>query len=201
MISFRWSVLDEGRFSIEIKTPVTKSGTLFRFTAAIYSLGLDIDSGDVETLEDEYGPYASDRFELRLSHEIKNPDPMDVLNRLGNLMENLIRRDDSPEALLQEKGIKPPGRAWFFESPPTIVFQDHHDLNQTEFYLESLNRRGLLFHVTRILAMENINIIRGTIRSSLSGTAEDSLFLQYDGKELGHELSMKLENLIVNSDR
>lgn len=200
MISFSWSVNGTRNFSITIRTSVTRVGTLNRFVSAIYALGLDIESGTVDTLDEGDGLVSSDSFELHVSDEIRNPDPMDFLNRLGVLMENLIHEESSPEALLIEKGIKAPGKTWFFESPPVLVFEDHPELEMTEFYFESINRRGLLYHLTLILAQENIEIIRGKIGSDEWGNAIDTLYLQYQGGILGPELSKRLERLISRGE-
>ncbi len=199
MISFSWVKIDNQSFQIEIKTPVVRVGTLYRLTAAIYILGLDIVTGDVDTIEENGQLFSMDRFLIRILDPGSRDQLMDFTANLGFLMDSIIREDQNPDVLLAERNIKLPEVKSFFEVAPEIVFQDHPEENCTEFYVEALGRRGFLFHLTRTLASENVNILKGTIRTADSGQAEDTFLLQYNDQPLGKQLSEKIEKLILGS--
>ncbi|HNE23236.1 MAG TPA: hypothetical protein PLG78_08715, partial [Leptospiraceae bacterium] len=104
MISFSWTALSEHIFEIRIKTPVTRVGTLYRLTAAIYVLGLDIVSGTVDTAHEHGEEYADDTFLLRPSSDGETSFAY-YSARVGVLMETLIRNEKDPDDLLRERNI------------------------------------------------------------------------------------------------
>ncbi|HNN61232.1 MAG TPA: ACT domain-containing protein, partial [Leptospiraceae bacterium] len=185
MISFSWTALSEHIFEIRIKTPVTRVGTLYRLTAAIYVLGLDIVSGTVDTAHEHGEEYADDTFLLRPSSDGETSFAY-YSARVGVLMETLIRNEKDPDDLLRERNINPPDIRFLFEALPEITFRDIPDRKVTEFNITSQNRTGLLFHITRIFAEEGISILRGTIKSE-EDTAKDRFFLQQQGECISEE--------------
>ncbi len=202
MISFSWTQLSGNLVELEIKTPVVRTGTLYRLTAAIYVLGLDIVEGDVDTLEEEGILYSQDRFLLQLADPQNRHDKnlQEHSSKLGILMETMLVQNRDPDEIFVEQGVIPPTRNFFFESPPEILFQDHRESNETQFYIETVNRTGLLFQLTRLLYREEINIVRATIRTTPFGTAEDTFYLQYGDSVLGQLLSRHLESLILGKN-
>ncbi len=195
MISFSWTALSEHIFEIRIKTPVTRVGTLYRLTAAIYVLGLDIVSGTVDTADEHGEEYADDTFLLRPSSDGETSFAY-YSARVGVLMETLIRNEKDPDDLLRERNINPPDIRFLFEALPEITFRDIPDRKVTEFNITSQNRTGLLFHITRIFAEEGISILRGTIKSE-EDTAKDRFFLQQQGECISEESKSRLSAKIT----
>lgn len=198
MISFGWEQVSQDQFTVRIKTPVVRVGTLYRLTAAIYVLGLDIVSGIVDSVTEEGMLLSNDEFLLRFPDQKKDSGVLnESVMQLGVIMETLLGKEIDPDILLAERNIKPPEPILFFESQPDIVFQDHLSNQCTEFYIEVVDRRGLLFHLTRNLAKMNINILKADIRAAPGGMAEDTFYLQYNEKPLGMELSKQIEHAIL----
>lgn len=198
MVSFSWSMLDDGTIEVWIRTPVTRIGTLHRLTAAIFVLGLDIVSGDVDTVEENGETFSQDRFVLQGSPRLSSNRSMaEYSAQLGFLMETLLSREIDPDEMLKERNISPPEKKLFFDTKPELVFQDHEELGYTQFYIETISRTGLLFHLTRTIFKEGLNIFRATIRTTSYGTAEDTFYLQYNDGILGPEISKHLEEQIL----
>lgn len=198
MVSFSWTMLEDGTVDVQIRTPVTRIGTLHRLTAAIFVLGLDIVSGDVDTLEENGETFSQDRFILQRSSRLSSDRSMaEYSAQLGFLMETLLSREIDPDEILKEKNISPPEKSLFFDTEPELVFQDHEESGYTQFYIETINRTGLLFHLTRTIFHEGLNIFRATIRTTSYGSAEDTFFLQYNDGILGPEISKHLEEQIL----
>ncbi|MCE9596781.1 MAG: hypothetical protein K8S54_02340 [Spirochaetia bacterium] len=195
MISFSWTALSENIFEIRIKTPVTRIGTVYRLTAAIYILGLDIISGSVDTVHEDGEEFADDTFLLRPAADGET-DFAFFSARVGVLMETLIRNEKDPDDLLRERQLEPPNIHFLFDAQPNIQFRDLPEGNQTEFSITSQNRTGLLFHLTRIFAEEEISIIRGTIKSE-HDTAKDRFFVQQNGTTISPETRVRLVERIT----
>lgn len=197
-MQFSWEKLDPVTIQIEIQTPVTRIGTLYRLTAAILITDLDILSGDVQTITDEGGTeVAVDRFVLR-SLFGGPQSPPDVPAKLGVLMETLLQEEADPDQILQNAKQKIPAVSGFLEGSPEIVFEHDDREKMTTFYIETISRQGLLFHLSRILYQFEIDIKRADIRTDANGTAQDTFKLQYKGNVLGDHLSKELERVIID---
>lgn len=200
MINFSWTQEEDGSYRLSVRTPVTTSGTLYRLTAAIYMVGLDILSGDIRTVREGDIEYSEDIFLLMPDGSTGQDLSGEISARLGILMESLLSENADPDRMLEENGIRVSPLITFFDNAPEIVFEDLPDKLETRFYIETVNRRGLLYHLTRILAREQINIVSGKVRTSAQGRAEDLLHLQYRGRALGEELAGKIETHIVRGE-
>ena len=190
MVSFSWTALSDRFFEIRIKTPVTRVGTLHRLTAAIYVLGLDIISGTVDTIQEAGEEFTDDIFLLQPSLEGESNFAY-YSARVGVLMETLLRNEKDPDDLLRERHIQPPNFEFLFSEAPEITFQDVPDKSMTVFHLTSQNRTGLLFHLTRLFAEEEVSILRGTIKSE-SDLAVDRFFLQQNQSCVSDECKARL---------
>lgn len=192
MISFSWTAVSPNVFQIHIKTPVVRVGTLHRLAAAMYILGLNVESGDVDTVTESGVEMSDDRFVLSSP---RGQSAAETSARLGVLMEALLRGEKEPDVLFAEHNTQPPDPRDFFETRPDILFQP--DGAFTQFYFESADRRGLLLHLTRSLAKLGINIVKAKIRSSPFGAAQDTFYLQFGGAPLSEKMSRNLENAIL----
>ena len=192
---FSWSRESPSKFRIRVVTPEVRSGTFLRLVAAIYLLHFDVVEGDLHTGFSEDGAaYSEDEFLVEALGEAADPA------RLGLLMESLLREADPPAELFTAHGLVPPERRSFFEAPPEIVCDDMPDGSETQFYIEALGRRGLLFHLASVIANRGINIVRGAVRTDQGGNAQDTLYLTRDGHAIGREEAAQLERDILGED-
>lgn len=199
MIHFAWSVIDDHRFQIQVRTPVTRVGTLHRLTAAIYVLGMDVISGNVLTEADsESGDLVSlDNFVLRSANPDRVHFPLhDLTTKLGVLMETVLQKDLEPASILSEHKVEAPNPAQLFGEEHSIRFEQAPDGRMTRMFVESPDRPGLLYHITQVLARENVNVWSAVILTNDRGTTEDSFYLQADGAALSDVRRQALEGAI-----
>lgn len=191
---FSWSREGSGRFRVRVVTPEIRAGTFLRLVTAIYLLHFDVIEGQLATVQDDEGAYSEDEFVVEAVGEAADP------TRLGLLMESLLGETHSPSELIREHGLQPPEPRSFFEAPPEIVFDDMPDGSETQFYIEALGRRGLLFHLASVIAGHGINIVRGTVRTDEVGNAQDTFYLTQEGRAIGRDLAEVLERDIMGQD-
>lgn len=198
MISFSWSPTGPQQFLLEVRTPVIRIGTLYRLTAAIYDAGLDIFSGDINTIDIDGEPYSSDRFFLR-KVEGHSAEVDDSGHQLGVLMETLLSDRIDPQEFLLEHGKKIPGAADLLNESPELVFEQSKDKSETRMYIEAFGRTGFLLHLSRVLYLEGLNILSATIRTTHAGIAQDFFHIQDNGSALSDERCRHLASLILGT--
>lgn len=185
--SFSWHALDERSFQINIKTPATDVGTLYRLTAAIYTLGLDIQQGQVQTIVDDSGQvYSEDNFLLQIrpgAENRKSSHPLinEVSARLGQLMETMLTVDFNIEEYLVNLNCKPPALQASMQDDFSLDFINHKDDAYTAMTLRTGDRPGLLFKIARVLTELGISIFQATILTTDQHKAEDHFYLKKDG--------------------
>lgn len=195
MIKFAWEGLDPGRYRVQIQTPATGEGTLYRLTAAIYVSGLDIESGEILTVHDGGELYSADEFVLRYAGPPEEAAGV-IARDLGLLMETLLDSETDVAGIFRDRGVTPPDTLKYFDVPPEVLFENGEE--ETRFYIETENRAGLLYNLTALLAREKINIVSGTIQTLPSGRAEDNFYLQHNGGPLSSRQSQRIADSIHN---
>jgi UTP:GlnB (protein PII) uridylyltransferase len=195
VIKFAWEGLDPGRYRVQIQTPAIREGTLYRLTAAIYVSGLDIESGEILTVQDDGELYSADEFVLRYAGPVEEAAGV-IARDLGLLMETMLDSETDVAGIFSDRGVTPPDTLKYFDVPPEVLFENNED--ETRFYIETENRTGLLHNLAALLARENINIVSGTIQTLPSGRAEDNLYLQYQGGPLSPVQSQRIADSIHN---
>jgi len=172
--------------SLTIRTDSTEIGTLFRIIACLYVLKMDILSGEVQTLEENGKSYTYDRFLVKsLSPE------NDSAFELGVLMDSLFTRYEDIHKILKSYDLRDPDPQIFFEGNFEFIFMDDPQTSTTCFYMESRNARGLLYHVTRILMKNKIDIVSAKIETdSVANLAMDRFYIR---DENGQPLSRNPE--------
>lgn len=201
MVRFSWTREGENKFRIRIRTSAIQEGTFHRLTVAIYALRYNILSGRLDTVEENGEVLTDDELLLEKSPERTGaPEPADDATGLGVLMESLLREEKDPQELLEEKNMKLPGPALFFEASPEMIFVDLPEADLTQFYLETYSRRGLLCHLSRVLSQRKINIIRAEISTNENGQTEDTFYLQQMNHKLEREMIRDLEKAIRGND-
>ncbi|WCL49808.1 hypothetical protein [Leptospira sp. GIMC2001] len=168
--------------SISIRTDTTEIGTLFRITACLYALKMDIISGEILTITENGKEYTLDTFLIRSEDE-----NADSAFQLGVLMDTVFSKHEDMESLLSSYEITEPPLDIFFKENPEFIFTDDPESDSTCFYLESGTGRGLLYHITKVLMNNEVNVLAGNIETdSTEGRARDTFYLKdKEGKPFG----------------
>lgn len=194
MIDFSYKK-ENDNISIGIKTDSTEVGTLFRITTCLYALKMDIISGEILTIEENGKYYTLDTFLIHSEDENAN-----AAFQLGVLMDSVFSTQEDIAKLLENYHLTEPPVELFFKENPEFIFTDDEESGTTCFYLESGSGRGLLYHITRILMNNHVDVIAGKIETdSLLGRAKDTFYLKdRNGKPFGNsELVEKLRREIL----
>lgn len=198
MIRFSWSLIADDRFHVQVRTPVTRIGTLHRLCAAIYVFGLDIVSGNVMTEEEDGAPVAHDNFILRLANAPVNEYSIyETTGKLGGLMEALLDDSRDPSEILKQNAMPEPRTDHFFDERSRLSFEEVRGKNLTRMHIEVADRTGLLYHVTRSLAAESINIWSAMILTTDTGLAEDTFYIQFQDAPLTAERQETLRSRVT----
>jgi UTP:GlnB (protein PII) uridylyltransferase len=173
MIDFSYKK-DADLIELSIRTDATKIGTLFRIVACLFVLKMDILSGEVQTIEEGGILYTLDNFTVRSLDE-----NADSAFQLGVLMDTAFSKYEDATKLLEEYNLGEPDPKLFFKDNFEFIFTDDPETNTTCFYMESKNARGLLYHITRILMKNQINIISAKVETnSESNLAMDRFYIR-----------------------
>lgn len=182
MIDFQYKTLDD-EILVTLKTDVTEIGTFHRMASIIFLLGWDIISGEILTVNENGVDFAIDT--LRLKSETNQISKKAV--EIGLMMDTIFSKRKGIEELFQTHEYKPPFIKNFFRERAELIFQDEPTRNQTCFYIEADSGRGLLYHVTKVLLENRINIISGMIDTDkITQRARDTFYLvDHEGKMFG----------------
>ncbi len=196
MKSFSCTVAGDRELILEIRTSSIQEGTLFRLSAAIYSLGLDIYSGDIDTVHENDDMFSWFRFVLRTMVDGSVRKLSEIGLKLGILMEAVLSKEQDPEDLIRLNGKDVPLPGTFFASGVEVLFDENPERKETTLYLEAPDRPGLLFTISRLLFRHQINIVSATLRSTAGGHARDLFHLRYQGDLLSPEMVEELSGFL-----
>lgn len=191
---FSWASEGGQRYRVRVRTPEVRAGTFYRLVAAIYLLHFDVIEGELATIVQDGTEYSEDEFLVEAVGAASDPA------RLGLLMESLLGEGTAPAELFEANGVSAPETRSFFEATPEIVFAENPEGTQTEFYIEALGRRGLLYHLASVIAGRGINIVGATVRTDEAGNACDTFYLSRDGRAIDTVECSALENAILGKD-
>ena len=106
---------------------------------------------------------------------------------IGLMMDTIFSKRKGLDELFQNHEYKPPFVKNFFRERAELIFQDEPVKNQTCFYIEADSGRGLLYHVTKVLLENKINILSGTIETDkITQRANDTFYLvDHEGNMFG----------------
>lgn len=182
MIDFQYKTLD-GEILVTLKTDITEMGTFHRMATVIYLLGWDIISGEILTISEGGVDYAIDTLRLRADSIQGNNKAIEI----GLMMDAIFSKRKGLEELFQNHESKTPIVKNFFRERAELIFQDEPANNQTCFYIEADSGRGLLYHVTKVLFENKINILSGKIDTDkITQRANDTFYLvDHEGKMFG----------------
>jgi UTP:GlnB (protein PII) uridylyltransferase len=172
MIEFQYKTLDE-EILVTLKTNITEIGTFHRMATVIYTLGWSILSGEISTTHENGIEFAIDTLKLKTSETNSNKAV-----EIGILMDSIFSKKTNLEELLSKYEFKKPYVKDFFREKAELIFEDDENLKQTCFYIEADSGRGLLYHLTKVLAENKINIISGKIETDkITSRAMDTFYL------------------------
>ncbi|MBP9886514.1 MAG: hypothetical protein KBF93_09475 [Leptospiraceae bacterium] len=182
MIDFQYKTLDD-EILVTLKTDVTEIGTFHRMASVIYLLGWDIISGEILTVSENGIEYAIDTLRLKSETNLGNKKAVEI----GLMMDTIFSKRKGLDELFQNHEYKPPFVKNFFRERAELIFQDEPVKNQTCFYIEADSGRGLLYHVTKVLLENKINILSGTIETDkITQRANDTFYLvDHEGNMFG----------------
>ena len=173
MIDFHYKTLDD-EILVTLKTDVTEIGTFHRMASVIFLLGWDIISGEILTVTENGIEYAIDT--LRLKSESNQGTKKAV--EIGLMMDAIFSKRKGLEELFQNHEFRVPVVKNFFRERAELIFKDEPGKKQTCFYIEADSGRGLLYHVTKVLLENKINILSGIIETDkITQRAKDTFYL------------------------
>lgn len=183
MIDFQYKTLDD-EILVTLKTDVTEIGTFHRMASVIYLLGWSIISGEILTVNENGIEFAIDTLKLKAETNTGAKKAVEI----GIMMDTIFSKRKGLEEIFQNYESKPPVIKNFFRERAELIFQDEPSKNQTCFYIEADSGRGLLYHVTKVLLENRINIISGIIETDkITQRAKDTFYLvDHEGKMFGN---------------
>lgn len=176
MIEFQYKTLDE-EILVTLKTNITEIGTFHRMATVVYTLGWNILSGEISTIQENGIEYAIDTLKLKSITGTNSKKAVEI----GILMDSIFSKKNNLEEFLSKYEFKQPYVKDFFREKAELIFEDDETLKQTCFYIEADSGRGLLYHLTKVLAENQINIISGKIETDkITSRAKDTFYLLDD---------------------
>ncbi len=198
MLQFECYPTNENQIFLKIKTDHTEEGTLYRLSAALFFLGMDIIKGEIKTIIDEVKKqtYSEDIFILRAINQ--NFSFNEFTYQLGILMDALLDRNQDPEELLLNLKIhreKIPTLKEFIEAGFEYVIDEIPGKKQIYFYFETSDRPGLLLAISKFFFEQKINVINAEIETERQ-IAKDIFYLQFKEPSTKKILKDEIENLL-----
>lgn len=192
MIQFECYPQSNKNIFLKILTDHTEEGTLYRLATAIFCLDLDIFSGEIKTISQDGQFFSEDTFILRSSSE--NYKMNDFAYRLGYLMESLLNREQEPNEILKNITQRtPPTLEEIFKSGFEYIIDEIPEKKQIYFYIEAIDRPGLLMMISKFLYEKHINIIEAKIETTYNSIAQDVFYLEYKDENTKLILKNELE--------
>lgn len=192
MIQFECYPQSNKNIFLKIITDHTEEGTLYRLATAIFCLDLDIFSGEIKTISRDGQFFSEDTFILRSSNE--NYKINDFSYRLGYLMESLLNREQEPNEILKNITKRtPPTLEEIFKSGFEYIIDEIPEKKLLYFYIEAIDRPGLLMMISKFLYENHINIIEAKIETTYNNIAQDVFYLEYKDENTKLRLKNELE--------
>ncbi|EMY77332.1 ACT domain protein [Leptospira weilii serovar Ranarum str. ICFT] len=201
MIHFHYKEKD-GFYTVTLKTSETAPGTLHKMVKAMFFMGWEIVSGDIETIEEKGHPYSYDIFTLRSDET----DSKIKASKLGVLMSSVFTDDFALEEIIHHSSEIDIRNTYHLGADSKLEFKDIESGAKTKFSLEAPDRKGLLYFVTGVLKENGINIHSATIRTDRTGNRAQDTFILSDtkgggfaGSSLEDRVSRNILEISLNS--
>ncbi|MDI7209627.1 ACT domain-containing protein [Leptospira santarosai] len=201
MIHFHYKEND-GFYTVTLKTSETAPGTLHKMVKAMFFMGWEIVSGDIETIEEEGRFYSYDIFMLRSDET----DSKIKASKLGVLMSSVFTDDFALEEMIHHSSEVDLRNTYHLSPDSKLEFENIELGTKTKFTLEAPDRKGLLYFVTGVLKENGINIHSATIRTDRTGNRAQDTFILSDtkgggfaGSSLEDRVSRNILEISLNS--
>ncbi|MDI7190610.1 ACT domain-containing protein [Leptospira santarosai] len=201
MIHFHYKEND-GFYTVTLKTSETAPGTLHKMVKAMFFMGWEIVSGDIETIEEEGRFYSYDIFMLRSDET----DSKIKASKLGVLMSSVFTDDFVLEEMIHHSSEVDLRNTYHLSPDSKLEFENIELGTKTKFTLEAPDRKGLLYFVTGVLKENGINIHSATIRTDRTGNRAQDTFILSDtkgggfaGSSLEDRVSRNILEISLNS--
>lgn len=180
MIQFHYKEND-GLYTVTLKTSETAPGTLHKMVKAMFFMGWEIVSGDIETIEENGQLFSYDVFTLKSDET----DSKIKASKLGILMSSVFTEDSALEEIIHHSSEIDLRNTYHLSTDSKLEFNDIEMGTKTKFTLEAPDRKGLLYFVTGVLKENGINIYSATIRTDRTGNRAQDTFILSDVKGSG----------------
>ncbi|AYV56083.1 ACT domain-containing protein [Leptospira kmetyi] len=180
MIQFHYKEND-GLYTVTLKTSETAPGTLHKMVKAMFFMGWEIVSGDIETIEENGQFFSYDVFTLKSDET----DSKIKASKLGILMSSVFTEDSALEEIIHHSSEIDLRNTYHLSTDSKLEFNDIEMGTKTKFTLEAPDRKGLLYFVTGVLKENGINIHSATIRTDRTGNRAQDTFILSDVKGAG----------------
>ncbi|TGK28125.1 ACT domain-containing protein [Leptospira gomenensis] len=180
MIQFHYKEND-GLYTVTLKTSETAPGTLHKMVKAMFFMGWEIVSGDIETIEEKGQLFSYDVFTLKSDET----DSKIKASKLGILMTSVFTEDSALEELIHHSSEIDLRNTHHLSNDSKLEFEDIESGSKTKLYLEAPDRKGLLYFITGVLKENGVNIHSAKIRTDRSGNRAQDTFVLTDSKGTG----------------
>ncbi|MBM9579068.1 ACT domain-containing protein [Leptospira sp. 201903070] len=180
MINFHYKE-ENGLYTVTLKTSETAPGTLHKMVKAMFFMGWEIVSGDIQTIEEKGQLFSYDVFTLKS----EETDSKIKASKLGILMSSVFTEDSALEEIIHHSSEIDLRNTHHLSNDSKLDFEDIEGGNRTKLYLEAPDRKGLLYFVTGVLKENGINIHSATIRTDRTGNRAQDTFVLSDSKGTG----------------
>ncbi|PJZ57061.1 ACT domain-containing protein [Leptospira barantonii] len=201
MIQFHYKEND-GLYTVTLKTSETAPGTLHKMVKAMFFMGWEIVSGDIETIQENGQFFSYDVFTLKS----EETDSKIKASKLGILMSSVFTEDSALEEIIHHSSEIDLRNTYHLSTDSKLEFNDIEMGTKTKFTLEAPDRKGLLYFVTGVLKENGINIHSATIRTDRTGNrAQDTFILSdvkgsgFSGTSLEDRVSRNILEISLNS--
>jgi len=191
---FELSCVEKGsEYLLKLTLLENRKGIIYRVTAVLFAHGWDILEANFEILS---GGTVKDVFLIRSFHNssMDNLNLSKIENDLHKLFEKNLAVIDYLESFPNLPLLKPS------ERPPSIQIFNPTSIDSTVLDIRTADRPGLLFEISQLLYLFDIDIVSVTAKSE-DGQVRDSFLLRQDAsdrltEDLMEKIKIGLQKLI-----
>ncbi|MBK8395239.1 MAG: hypothetical protein IPL26_08340 [Leptospiraceae bacterium] len=184
---------DKGNFSylLKIKVSLNEKGIIYKVTSVLFAHGWNIEEAVAETVD---GNMVKDVFIIRNLFGQKMTDK--DLNIIKTDLNSLFYEGVSVVDYLEKSGKdvnfykKPFNSIVNLFNPPSIDF--------TVLDIRTLDRPGLLYEISQILYLSNVDIISFTAKSENKEIRDSFLLCTPEREKLTEEYSLKIRDKLLS---
>ena len=176
--------IKEGKYlRIDIEADYNEPGFLNRFAATLFALDWNVFQADLITTEKNH---VRDVFYVDQAQPSANWQ--EKINEVNVIINSVFEEHVNSEEILQRYGKAP---VFSYRSEKSlldteVIYEHSHSTGGTRYYIETSDRKGLLYGISSVFTRFDVDIKKAKIRTNyLAGRAEDTfLVTTRDGKEI-----------------